>query len=397
MYTKLDFAVSFIYVCLGLISVGVFILLIMKARNIRLMQQQDAIMKKFKPYFIYLQRHIGDEGSFQPPKGAVTQLEARVIQDKLMEWIERFRGKQREKLTRLCEDMGLVQADLKKLNSMFYAKQMQAAFRLGGMRSPQAVPQLLELLRQEKAAELVRVIARAIAKCADDATSLEVMLRELAGREQHNELFAAEILEESSIDVTPLLVKCLGDNNNCLVKTVLLALRGHAGPELSPALLKLADNKDKDIRSLAIKLLVRTGSVLTKDRLCSWFKDPEWEVRAAVAESLGTYHHAVSIVILKEALTDTNWWVRYYSSKSLATMGDEGFRALCEAALEKDDPYKSDMAKDRIHEELLREHYFAKRRKQKASQATKRMLYEQYFGKAAAAPIFRSVGGDYSA
>jgi len=397
MYTKLDLAVSFIYVCLGLIGFGVLILLIMKARNIRLMQQRDAIMKKYKPYFIYLQRHIGDEGSFQPPKGAVAQLEARVIQDKLIEWIEKFRGTQRDKLTKLCEDMGLVQLDMKNLNSMFYAKQMQAAFRLGGMRSSRAVPQLLELLKQEKSAELIRVIARAVAKCADDTASLGVMLDELASREQHNELFAAEILEESTLDVTPLLVGCLADSNNRLVKTALLALRGHAGTELTPALFKLADNKDKDIRSLAIKLLVCTGNVLTKETLCSWFKDPEWEVRAAVAESLSTYNHTASIVILKEALTDSNWWVRYYSSKSLATMGDEGFRALCEAALERDDPYKSDMAKDRIQEELLREHYNTNRRKHVSSQATKRLLYEQYFGKAATAPIFRSIGGDYSA
>lgn len=41
---------------------------------------------------------------------------------------------QQQKLTALCEEMGLVDRDIKELGSLFYSKQMKAAFRLGGMR-----------------------------------------------------------------------------------------------------------------------------------------------------------------------------------------------------------------------------------------------------------------------
>ncbi|MCM3341862.1 HEAT repeat domain-containing protein [Paenibacillus sp. MER TA 81-3] len=397
MFSNLDLAVAFIYVCLGLIGFGVLILLMMKARSIILERKRAALLEKHQPYFVYLQRHIVDPDPFQPPKGPLSPLETRVIQDKLMEWIEKFRGAQRQKLTALCEDMDLVQLDRKQLSSMFYAKQMKAAYRLGGMRSAQAVEPLIELMKQEKDGPLLHVLARSVAKCAEHLDQLYVMLQQLTRHRKGNYLNAAEVLEETSLDVTPLLLQCMEDRDHNLVKTALLALRGQTGVTLTPALLRLADSDDKEIRSLAVKMLVRAGNILPEETICSWLTDPEGEIRAAVAESLGQFGYEGSIPALKQALTDSDWWVRYHSAKSLAMMGDAGFRTLCEAALERDDPFKSDMAKDRIHEELLREHFFANRRKQISGAHTKQSLYEQYFGQASSVPNIRGIGGDYSA
>ncbi len=38
-----------------------------------------------------------------------------MIQDKLMEWMDKFSGEQQQKLTALCEEMGLVDRDIKEL------------------------------------------------------------------------------------------------------------------------------------------------------------------------------------------------------------------------------------------------------------------------------------------
>ncbi|RJG26894.1 HEAT repeat domain-containing protein [Paenibacillus thiaminolyticus] len=396
MFSSLGVALGFIYVCLGLIGIGVLILLLMKARNNRLAKHQEIYLEKHQPYFVYLQRHMLDPDPFQPPKGPLRTLEMRVIQDKLMEWMDKFSGEQQQKLTALCEEMGLVDRDIKELGSLFYSKQMKAAFRLGGMRSERAVPHLMKAMMQEKDGPLLQVLARSVAKCANEAEQLHTMLQQLT-RHRQSHLLAAEVLEETRVNATPMLVRCLKDESDNMVKAALLALSGQTDVALTPALLPLVDSHDKEIRALAVKMLVRAGHALTENNILEWIKDPAWEIRAAVAEALGHSKNTDRIPVLKQALTDSNWWVRYYSANSLSNMGDEGFHALCEAALETDDHFKSDMAKDRIHKELLREHFFAGRREQGAGYQPKRIIYEQYFGEAAIAPLLGRVGGDYSA
>lgn len=396
MFFSLEVALGFIYVCLGLVGIGVLILLLMKACNYRLAKHQEIYLEKHQPYFVYLQRNMLDRDSFQPPKGPLRPLEMRVIQDKLMEWMDKFSGEQQQKLTALCEEMGLVDRDIKELGSLFYAKQMKAAYRLGGMRSERAVPHLTKAMMQAKEGPLLQVLARSVAKCANDADQLYTMLRQLT-RHRQSHLLAAEVLEETRVNATPMLVRCLKEESDNVVKAALLALSGQTDVALTPALLPLVDSHDTEIRALAVKMLVRAGHALTENDIREWPQDPEWEIRAAVAEALGHSKNTDRIPVLKQALTDSNWWVRYYSANSLTKMGDEGFHALCEAALETDDHVKSDMAKDHIHKELLREHFFAGRREQGAGYQPKRILYEQYFGKAAITPLLGRVGGDHSA
>lgn len=392
MYKYLDFVIFFIYGVLGFIGIGILMLFIMRLRNIQREQQRTAIFTKYRSYFTYLQHHIEDDDSFFcTPEGLKNMRDTEVIQDQLIEWMGKLRGEQQIKLTRLCEDMGLVKKDIKLLDTVFYAKRMQAAFRLGGMRSALAIPKLLELMVKEKDQEMIRVIARAIARCAEDVASLITMLRRLLQCEQINQWFAATLLEESSLDATSFLIPFLEEDNLKLVKTALLDLNRHthtyASLELTSSLFQLADSQDRDIRALAIKVLIRISNVITEDVIRRWLSDPEWQVRVAVTEALASFHNPVNILLLKEALTDCNWQVCYSSSKSLAVMGDEGFRVLCEAALERDDTNKSDIAKNRIQEELLREHYIVNHCGQKSTPARKRLLYEQYFAQTCFIPL----------
>ncbi len=87
------------------------------------------------------------------------------------------------------------------------------------------------------------------------------------------------------------------------------------------------------------------------------------------------------------SIDDSNWWVRYYSANSLSNMGMKASMRCAKQRWRPTIHFKSDMAKDRIHKELLREHFFAGRREQGAGYQPKRIIYEQYFGEAAIAPL----------
>ncbi len=61
---------------------------------------------------------------------------------------------------------------------------MKAAFRLGGMRSERAVPHLMKAMMQEKDGPLLQVLARSVAKCANEAEQLHTMLQQLTRHRQ---------------------------------------------------------------------------------------------------------------------------------------------------------------------------------------------------------------------
>ncbi len=61
-----------------------------------------------------------------------------------------------------------------------------------------------------------------------------------------------------------MLVRCLKDESDNMVKAALLALSGQTDVALTPALLPLVDSHDKEIRALAVKMLVRAGHALTE-------------------------------------------------------------------------------------------------------------------------------------
>lgn len=54
----------------------------------------------------------------------------------------------------------------------------------------------------------------------------------------------------------------------------------------------------------------------------------DWEIRAAVAKSLGRVHTARSLEILTILLTDPQWWVRVNSGTSLYSQGESGIDIL---------------------------------------------------------------------
>src|SRR5690606_4989585 len=133
------------------------------------------------------------------------------------------------------------------------------------------------------------------------------------------------------------------------------------------------------------------------DTIKKLMADKDWEVRAAVAKSLGSLHAAGSIPLLRNALKDANWWVRNNSAESLAKLGETGFEVLCQIAMngsgvERETAmYHSEraMLQDNEHQKL----------DQMVAYNKKKLLYARYFGVAERRPVRQvaAVGGDYTA
>jgi hypothetical protein len=231
----LGLAIAFIYVCLGLIGIGMLLLFYMKIRHLRIQRKTKEYLRKHQDYFLFLQAHLGDTEELPLPPGKLGDLERRVIQQRVTEWIEQFKGDLQQKLIDLCYNAGFVREDLKLLDSLFYGRRIAAAYRLGGMRATEAVPRLLEMLKHQKYSPLSIVLARSIAKSAEDEQQLRDMLIHLLRHGKPIHHLAADILMETRLDASLLLLRLLKEENEDLVKVALAAMRGQEVPGEAPA------------------------------------------------------------------------------------------------------------------------------------------------------------------
>lgn len=398
MYSNVTVAVYFIYACLGLIGIGTALLFGIRISAIRTDKKTEYYLQKHQDYFKFVQTHLNGASELPLPPGKLTKLERRVIQQKLIEWIEQFKGELRDKLVKLCCDAGFVREDIKKLDSLFYGRRIAAVYRLGGMRAAQAVPRMLLMMEQQKKyTPLTIVIARSVAKSAEHGDQLKEMLHHLLrhGKPIHN--MAADIVMETSLDSSRLLLKLLDDKNPDFVKVALVAMWGQAVPEVVPALDRLVGAEQNEVRAEAVKLYLSSNPVMKDETIREMMADSDWEVRAAVAKSLGNMHAAGSISLLRVALKDENWQVRSNSAESLAKLGETGFEVLCQIA-KHGDGIERETALYQIEKTMLEQGEHQKL-DQMVAYNKKKLLYERYFGVTETKPVRQvaAVGGDYTA
>lgn len=397
MAQHLTIAIYFIYVCLGLIGIGLMLLFYLKIRYLRMQSKIQVYLRKHQDYFTFIQTHLSDAATLPPPPGKLKRLERRVIQDRLIEWIEQFKGDLRLKLITLCHDAGFIHEDMKLLDSLFYGRRIAAAYRLGGMRAAEAVPRLLEMLKRQRYSPLSIVIARSIAKSAESTGQLKEMLYHLLRHGKPIHHLAADIVMETRLDASRLLLNLLEDDNKDLIKVALVAMWGQAVPEVVPALGRLVGAEEADVRAEAVKLYLSSNPAMQDETIRELMGDKDEEVRAAVAKSLGSLHAAGSIPLLRYALRDPHPRVRRNSAESLARLGESGFEVLCQIA-KHGTGLEREAALQQVEKTMLEESKHQKLDQMVAYNKMK-LLYNRYFGavEARTARQVAAVRGDTTA
>ncbi|MEI2280559.1 HEAT repeat domain-containing protein [Paenibacillus polysaccharolyticus] len=403
MFQSLALAYWFLIACIALVIVGVVVLFAMKMSHNGKRRKTALYEMKQRDYFTYLQTALTENSPLKLPPGKLAPLERRVIQDKLIEWIDQFKGEYRDKLIELCREAGFVEHDLKELGRLRYGRQIDAAYRLGGMRCPEAVPGLMELLKDEKPGPMAIMIGRSIARCTTRHGELKDMLTLLLTKGKSIHHLAADILLEANLDTSRVLIELLEDRNPDFVKVGLVAMWGQAVPEVMPALHRLVGAEHEDVRAEAVKLYLSASPALKDETILKLIQDTDPEVRAEVVQALGLKHASGSIPLLRKVLRDEDWRVRYNSAESLSKLGEPGFEALCQAAVQGTGAER-EIAMQQIESTMQHSGTDHKAVEQMIAHNKKRLLYERYFG-----PVrgenrttkkrtgVATVGGDYTA
>ena len=271
-----------------------------------------------------------------PQLGASGRLERAVAEEILLDHARFLKGTARDRITAACEELGFVQNRLSQLRHARWWKRAEAAEKLGAMKSAKAAPELIALMHDEVADVRMRA-ARALGQL-DTRTSIKPLIEALQDPSRWSALRVADILSGMGTEAADELVESF---HTLPIKARAAALDclGRARSLRAPGLLiKLLADPDRDIRARAAHSLGLIGDPNFTPDLLKALADPEWPVRAMAAKALGKLARPQAVEALTQALKDKEWWVRINAAEGLRSMGEAGLDALV-GALESEDRY----------------------------------------------------------
>ena len=197
-------------------------------------------------------------------------------------------GDARERIGTYFAGTSAYAAEIAALHERTVWRRATAAYRLGDMACPEAVPELLRAL-DDRDADVRAAAARSLGRL---------------GRPE-----AAEPLVRVLVD---------GTVPRALAFRAVLDL----GPAALPALRGLARADDPDERAEAVELLGWLGDAADDALLIEAVGDPSAEVRAKAAGALGRLASADGAEALTRALDDRIYFVRLQAARALGQVGE---------------------------------------------------------------------------
>jgi len=199
-----------------------------------------------------------------------------------------------------------------------------AAEALGKIGVP-AVPALMEALKDEDW-RVRQAAARALGEIGDPQ-ALPALIQAL--KDEYVREAVEEALGKIGVPAVPALIQALKDDE--YVRWAAVGALGKIGVPAVPALMEALKDKDKDVRKAAAGALRKIGDRQALPALLEALKDEDWRVRWAAAGALGEIGDRQAVPALLEALKDEDWRVRQ-AAGALGEIGDpQAVPALMEA------------------------------------------------------------------
>lgn len=270
----------------------------------------------------------------------------------LMEISDRLPADERAPLRPLFSSLPVRQKEAAAMQSRRWERRLQAAERLGYLGDGASTNALLDGLGDPVIA--VRfAAARALAALGETKTIRSIVLAfDLPG--EMNQRRVAEVLFAFGPAGVPALLEILengdGTYSDNAVDVCARVLGMLHAPEAVEPLLPLLGHSDYRVRLNAVRSLGLIGDHGTGDAIARLAGDPAWEVRNVVMQSLDKIHSTRHAGILRDALKDASWWVRFSAAQALWSTGTEGRRILAESVTGNSDRYAREMSRQILEE-----------------------------------------------
>jgi HEAT repeat protein len=278
-------------------------------------------------------RFLVDEDG--PPIAVSQPLELRTLRDVALEVLLEVRGRERERLTELLEQAGVVQASMRRLRGARAAARRQAADDLAVIGSATAVDTLLQALDDDDGT--VRVVAaRALVELGDPSLVPRV-LPVVAAEVDAQPAAVAELLLSLGVRAPQAVGEALRSTRSPEVRRLAATVIGELRlAEQAPALRQVL-REGGELAAVAARGLGMIGDADAVEDLAELAADaggPE-SLRAAAMRALGRIGEPRVVGLLGRTLRapEASWPLRQAAAEALAKLGVGGRHAL-EAALE---------------------------------------------------------------
>ena len=212
-----------------------------------------------------------------------------------------------------------VQPLISKLRSPDPHVRSLAARVLGEIGSEQAVPDLLDVIKNQE--ETAKDAAIALGRIGGDAFGHLLDLVE-TGEAEARAAAAKGLVHLSDPAAEPRLTELLKDPDPLVRGAVVEAFGNIGTPRSVDVLIRSCDDPDESVRKTAVKCLASAAGLEAEERIIFSLRHDTPSVRAAAAVSLGAIRTESSRDALLEALGDPDSWTRYFSLRSLARFRD---------------------------------------------------------------------------
>jgi HEAT repeat protein len=264
-------------VCLAAVAVTLLTTLAFRHFILAHREQREAeAEKRLRPLAILL---IEDE-----PLPEVTPEDQRVLATVVGRYSRKVGGETTELIGAYFRDGGGLAAELEGLSSRRAWRRAAAAYALGDMACPEAVPALTEAL-EDSNAEVRAAAVRSLGRLGDPSVAQTLAESLVAQRVPRG--MAGSALLQMGRDAVPELRRIAGheDPGVRAVAITVLGLIGDSGDE--DVAVKAIGDPSPEVRGAAATALGRIGAIEADAALEAALDDPAHFVRAKAAESLG--------------------------------------------------------------------------------------------------------------
>jgi HEAT repeat protein len=261
-----------------------------------------------------------------PPAGP----NARVVFRKIaMETLVELQGGERERLTRLLEETGIVDELCEELTARRRLTRLHAAELLAELRSRRAAQHLLlSLLDPDPDVRLA--CARGLAELAEPdflAPLIDAADRGASDRPGA----AAAVMLAIGTEAPEAIGETLEERRTAALRRLAAAVVGERRlAEYSPQLRAALRSDDDELVARAARGLGRIGDVDAVDDLLALLDDDgrAWFCRVVAASALGAIGDPRAVPALARQLETGAWMMRDRAAMALAMLGDAGHEAL---------------------------------------------------------------------
>ncbi len=257
--------------------------------------------------------------------------DALVVEELLLRHAENLRGDLGNRLREAFEQLGYVDREIRRLGSRQDWIRVEAAHRLGLMRSPLALKPLRSCLR--KAPRDLWLAASHAMATIDPAQALQPILELFKDTSRWAWIEVARTLQGAGSTAVPVLLNTLDHPRKPVRLLVLEALGNLRDARAVEALSLRTTDPDPEVRIRSVRALGVIGDPRSLDILAGATKDPNGIVRLVACDALQHLGHAKALDVVAERLQDKEEPVRLRAGEILSRAGTEGYRLLVKAHL----------------------------------------------------------------